>query len=93
MPATGRISPSSLQPPLFFLAVEEATGQTGGQPNHLRDAERILEQDASENDADALPDVVANHHGGRGKVLVQRRRSEAESTAEQTGQCHLSPNL
>ena len=70
MPPAGRVPPRCLQSPLLLLAVEEAAGQTGRQPDDLRHAERVLEQDAPQDDADALPHVVANDDGGRGEVLV-----------------------
>ena len=93
MTTTRCIPPSCFQPSLLFLAIKEATGQTGGQPNDLRDAEGILEQDAAQDDADALSDVVANHDGGGGKVFVQSRRAQSQSTTKQTRQSHLSPDL
>ena len=65
MTTARRIPAGRFHPSLLFLAVEEATGQTGGQSNDLRDAEGILEQNASQDaDTDALADVVANHDSG-----------------------------
>ena len=93
MTTARRIPASRFQPSLLFLAVEEATGQTGGQSNDLRDAEGILEQDASQDDTDALADVVANHDGGGGKVFVQSRGAQSQSTTKQARQSHLSPDL
>ena len=93
MPPAGRIPPRRLQSPLLLLAVEEATGQTGRQPDDLWYAERILEQDAPQDDADALPHVVANDDGGRGEVLVQGGSSEAQPTPKHTRKGDLSPDL
>mmetsp|Transcript_18323 Transcript_18323/g.36928 ORF Transcript_18323/g.36928 Transcript_18323/m.36928 type:complete len:85 (-) Transcript_18323:1114-1368(-) len=74
-----------LEPLLLLLSVEEATGQTRAKSNHLQRRQSILEKDASQDDADALTDVVANDDRGGGKVLVEGGRAETKAAPEQTG--------